>query len=164
LPSRNYIRKEVEWVDWAKLAAFIDGEGCISIKSQRPRGTKSRQHQIRITITNTDARLITWCSRVFGVGNSRWQQHRDNPKWKDAYRWEVTTRDAEWVLVNCLPHFILKRDQAEIALELHSDMNAYRAGPGELSRVSHQTLQKRDVLKNRLHVAKKKIHLLTEVA
>src|SRR5215831_11831464 len=56
-------------VDWARLAAFIDGEGCIYIVSFSEKGKhKSKRHQISISITNTDGVLPLWLKNTFKCG------------------------------------------------------------------------------------------------
>jgi hypothetical protein len=82
--------REPSQIDWARLAAFIDGEGCISISGPSESGKRTRSTYLLAKITNTDARLLEW------VGN--------------------TLRMATEVLEGCLPYFIIKKEQAEVGL------------------------------------------------
>lgn len=106
-------------VDWARLAAYIDGEGCISIKMNRG-GVARRQKRpalyVSVCITNTDPRLTNWLAITFG-GSSHTEDRRDlNPNWSKCSRWDIASAHARWILQGCLPFFVLKKDQAEIAL------------------------------------------------
>lgn len=119
LPKHDEIYASIPDVDWARLAAFIDGEGCIKLTtkndSRRPGKT---YYRFTIEICNTDPRLTQWLKLTFGgVVVFREMKVR---RWKDAYTWIVTERRAESLLKKCLPFLIIKRGQADIAL-------AYRA-------------------------------------
>ena len=108
-------------IAWAKLAAFIDGEGSIYItilKHRDPAVRAMRYNQLVVSVTNTDPRLPLWCRDTFGCGSIN--KNRGNEKkdrgWKNGLSWRVYSKQAEWVIQNCLPHFVIKREQAEIAL------------------------------------------------
>lgn len=48
-------------VDWAKLAASIDGEGYICLRAEHSGG---RSHTLILRIGNTDPRLTVWLQRI----------------------------------------------------------------------------------------------------
>lgn len=149
-------------VDWARIAAFIDGEGCISIKTKKGRRQKSPQHCVYVTIINTDARLIRWLSQTLGVGSfytSRFSGRKEN--WKLAFRFELYGVAAQWVLENCLPYFIIKREQAEVALQMQASVNKIRLGPGTW--IPPTLFQERDEMKEQLHALKREVHPLEVV-
>lgn len=102
-------------MEWAKLAAFIDGEGTIVI-------IKARLHytQLVVRVANTDPRLPLWCRDIFGGKAYAQSLNRKSSSSRRCYVWTVQSQKAEDILRNCLPHFLLKREQAEVAL-------AYRA-------------------------------------
>lgn len=95
--------------DLARLAAYIDGEGCISIE---PVGVK-RSHRMQVAITNTDVRLVVWLKDTFG-GEYR-AKGKTNSRRRIWY-WYAGSALADELLKACLPYFIMKRDQAEIAI------------------------------------------------
>jgi hypothetical protein len=99
-------------IEWAKLAAFVDGEGTIVI-------VKARLHytQLVIRVANTDPRLPLWCKKFFGgrVYASSTNKRR-NSTLRLFYTWTTQSQKAEDILRGCLPHFTLKREQAEVAL------------------------------------------------
>lgn len=96
-------------MDWARLAAFIDGEGCIQLVSFRT------WFYLKIIISNTDYRLHSWCKERFGGNISKTRPK--NIRHKPGYTWVVTSAKAEFVIRNCFPYLILKQKQAEVAIE-----------------------------------------------
>lgn len=115
-------------IDWARLAAFLDGEGSISLvytvhKDPKFQGRRSNEY-IRLTIANTDPRLIDWLVATFG-GKIRTRIYERNERWKTAYWWTSSCARAAELLRGCLPYFILKRERADIALAMQATMKRY---------------------------------------
>lgn len=109
-------------IDWARLAAYIDGEGTIMIaKTNIKTGLKNPQYVLTLIVANTDLRLIHWLNEKF-TGQSYFSHSESQRKWskKTCYSWRLSEKRAAIVLERCLPYFIMKRQQAEIGL-------AYRA-------------------------------------
>lgn len=102
----------LQQVDWARLAAFIDGEGTIRI-AKHLSGSHRGGWSSRIVISNTDILLISWLKNTFGgyVYNVK----PKNKKNKPSFQWIFSSK-IESILIRCLPYFIVKREQAEIAL------------------------------------------------
>ncbi len=141
----------VTQTDWARLAAFLDGEGSISIvyaTHKEPRLTSSRtQYEyVRLTIANTDPRLIVWLVETFG-GRVREREYRRNANWKTAYWWTSSCRRACELLEQCMPYFIMKKERAELAIALQQTMK--RSGRGG---TPAEVIEQRAVIKARLHV------------
>ena len=117
----------VPQLEWIRLAAFIDGEGSISIgysvhKDPKFEGSREKYEYVRLDIANTDPRLMEWLVRVFG-GSVRGAGHkRKSPAWKPAFWWTVSCTRATDILRGCLPYFIMKRDRAELAIALQATM------------------------------------------
>lgn len=138
-------------VDWARLAAYIDGEGCISIKGVKGAQDWSRRVlYVDLTISNTDVRLVEWLLK-FG-GSVHMGKQRNPEKWAVPYSWNAASRHAALLLTQCLPYFIIKRDQAEIALAFQrtilTDRRYGRAGrPPELLVAQHQLREQLATLK-----------------
>src|SRR5882762_6064219 len=114
------MNEEIRDVDWARLAAFIDGEGSIStrmvckVSRKRPNGT----FVIAVQISNTDPRLVRWVHSLFGghVYQGRRTKQQAEKIWKPAWRWEACSRKAYQILVGIEPYSIIKREQIELAL------------------------------------------------
>lgn len=113
--------------DWARLAAFIDGEGSVQINPYSNRA-KGSIFQARVLITNTNPILPLWLTETFG-GNVVTRDHK-NPKWKVAYIWSCTAGRASWILHNCMPWFLLKKAQAELLLEMQDRIDKTTHGRG----------------------------------
>ncbi len=96
-----------------RLATFIDGEGCIRI-CKRPKGRrKNTPFVVQVEVTNTDPRLALWCSTTFG---GRFYKKTTQKHNRLQFCWCVSAMAAEKILLLCLPYFLLKREQAEVAL------------------------------------------------
>jgi hypothetical protein len=111
--------------DWCRMAAFLDGEGCLQFN---PYKRFRRKGQVRIIVLNTNPALPTWILQTFG-GNVVIRDH-NNPKWKISYCWSCTAGRAAWIMHNCLPWFLLKKAQAELLLELQTHIDQTRQGRG----------------------------------
>lgn len=110
--------KEPSKIDWAQMAAYIDGEGCIGLylyEKRRDGGKTRRNEYLFVTVVNTDPRLGEWCRDTFG-GRFREVPRVDRVRHKPCYEWKVNSNVAAHVLTGCLPFFKIKREQAEIGL------------------------------------------------
>ena len=105
-------------IDWARLAAFIDGEGCIYIrKFTRQRcGRVSVDFSVGLQITNTDPRLMCWLSNTFGGRVAVFRRETRNARWKTRFDWFVQRKTAAELLRRCSQHLLLKREQADLVI------------------------------------------------
>ena len=99
--------------DLAWAAGIIDGEGCIGLHLVTTNTGKC--YVLRITVVNTDIRMLEELKRIFGIGSIA-ARGRGKPHWKDQWYWLVCSKKAEEVLREVEPYLVSKRDQAEIAL------------------------------------------------
>lgn len=113
-------------VDWARLAAYIDGEGTIGINRGRKR-LGGFCYDPTLTVANSDMRLISWLVDTFGGKPYPFakQKHSRRQLWV----WRPATLDTHWVVEQCLPYFIAKRDQAEILIAFEKVRRPYRWNP-----------------------------------
>src|SRR5258705_8131274 len=115
-PKKNW--KSVEYlglrpttIDWARLAAYIDGEGSINLSPRRTNTGKSLTLCAKVVVTNTDFRLAKWCLDTFGM---KYYEHSNNTSSKRSVNWascvyaQACGYKASWILLNCLPWFLLK--------------------------------------------------------
>jgi len=114
---------------WSYLAALIDGEGCISIYRRLSDGEKyTRVHKVqantnpynqfsmRISIANTDLRIMKWL--IANFGGVYYQKREATDKHKAGYEWRPKGRaNVEKLLLGILPYMVLKSEQAKIGLE-----------------------------------------------
>lgn len=111
--------------DWARLAAFIDGEGHIAIQCNTRKNGRT-YHYIRVIVSNTDPRLMSWLLNTFGGGLMT--EKKRQVKLRTCYKWSVSCQHAENILLGCFEYFITKRQQAEIALAFQGTIRDYRRG------------------------------------
>jgi hypothetical protein len=122
-------------LDWAMLAAYIDGEGSIILYEVNAPTTKNgKQFRLYICVCNTDPVLTTWCEQRFGGSVSATPKYDSKSKRKCIlFKWSTSGQLAEVILTGCLPYFVIKGKQAEIALEFrrtfHKKYNVHNPLP-----------------------------------
>ena len=130
-------------VDWARLAAYIDGEGSVQINTQDERRKTlvgTRRLYLRVMVSNTDPRLLLWLKSKFGGCMSfSSRSPRNEPRYKRIGKWLVACRQAEAVLLACLPYLIVKKDQAEVALAFQETITPPGSKRGQSSRAPRVT-------------------------
>jgi len=90
----------------AYLAGFFDGEGSISVTSCST--------SLKIVVTNTDRRAVNLFQKAFG--GAIHTQDRSAINRKTCYQWYMHGKKAGYVLNALLPHLVVKKRRAEIAL------------------------------------------------
>ena len=105
--------------DWSYLAGLFDGEGCFSIAGQwkyRPSG-KYFHMNLLVSVYNTNLAVMKWLIEKFG-GVYYVHHPSKKPEHKTGYSWHPKgAKNKELLLLGMLPYMIIKREQAEIALE-----------------------------------------------
>ena len=102
----------------AYFAGILDGEGHITIVKTSP--SHGGHHVILVQVGNTHRGLIElFGARFGGRVNGPYQPERDKPR-KPMFTWRVTNAKAEGVLRTLLPYLLVKRQQAELALEFRA--------------------------------------------
>ena len=97
-------------IDWARLAAFIDGEGSIYVCK---RSNSTHGHRRKVSIANTSVSLICWLGQTFG--GSIYISNREPHKPK--YVWSMRDRKTAYIIRGVLPYLVIKRREAELLLE-----------------------------------------------
>lgn len=107
----------VSEVNWARLAAYIDGEGTVMIQRSVSKNAKFPSFILTLIVANTDLRLMEWLTRTF-TGNVYFSQSAKTRFKcnKVCHSWRHFEDRAATILEHCLPYLIMKRDQAEIGL------------------------------------------------
>lgn len=111
-------------IDWARLAAYVDGEGTIMIaKTEIKTGRKKPQYILTLIVANTDPRLIAWLQGIFGGYNayshsssSRFSTEHGVIKRKICFSWRQHEERAAEIIRHIVPYLIMKREQADVAL------------------------------------------------
>ena len=110
----------------AYMAGMVDGEGCITLHKN------GKYFSVRLTVTNTDFNIITWCKENFdGCYYINHRKRKDIHK--PAYHWSVENRMAEKVLKLIYPYLIIKKSQAKIALKFRKLVNNRKKGQNPFS-------------------------------
>ena len=135
-------------VDWARLAAYIDGEGTIRITRVNGRKDKREIFYLEVSVHNANPKLSVWLLDRFG-GSVCIENRRDNPKWSKCIRWYSACKQASLLLEKCLPYFILKLDQAETALAFQATLKRWgvKGRPVAIYEQQRQYRRKLEVLK-----------------
>lgn len=102
---------------WPYVAGILDGEGTIALCNYHQKDRPSEYTRLEIRINNTDFRLIKWLMHNFG---GRFQSQANNRGFKNTktlYSWYLSGKaNKEKFLLGVLPHLLLKKEQAQIAL------------------------------------------------
>lgn len=142
-------------LEWARLAAFIDGEGTIAIKNLRTK--TGRYSQLIVAIANTDPRLPMWCKENFGgLLYASDCNPRKSEKWRRSYRWISHSAHAEMIVRSCLPYFLLKQEQAEVALAYRKTFRC-KGGRGSTRIITDAELALRQSYREELHRLKREL-------
>lgn len=115
---------DIAEMDWVRLAAYLDGEGYIGIAS-KDKGKHA--HHLTVSVGNIDPRLTTWLLHTFG-GTIR--ECKFKARVKRFWVWRVYGHQAAELLKQCLPYFIMKRDQAEVAIAFQGLIGSRCKGVG----------------------------------
>lgn len=118
-PKRVVDYETVSEVNWGRLAAYMDGEGCICVSNQynRRRKVVSRSYNIYLAVGNTDVRLCQWLETHFGGSTTTVQPRcRGYKIQKLAFTWRLSGLAIDRVLQGMLPYLVIKQEQAEIAI------------------------------------------------
>ncbi len=151
---------EPSQIDWARMAAFIDGEGCIVMPPRTYHGKTgiTKTISLMIHVANTDIRLVQWIKSVFGgsfvIANKGEVYKGRNVK--DCWHWSTVANRAAWILHNCLPFFIIKREQAELGLALQESIKKWRWERRGSELMDESVRQERFAIKEKLSVMKKR--------
>lgn len=100
----------------AYWAAIIDGEGSICITRASMPDQRRPQYRMVLSVANTNMDLLDALARMVGVGGLTWTD-RFNEKWKAKGQLIINHEAADFVIRQCYPFLVGKREQAETAME-----------------------------------------------
>ena len=131
----------------AYAAGIFDGEGTVGIRVLRKKGNAEKKyHSVVVAITSTEPVLTNWLQINFGGRVN--PAHKENAarNYKDAWKWTLLARHAAAFLTAIYPYLLVKRPQADVALELRAEM-----GDGHRKPIDADLFVKRDALKQEMH-------------
>ena len=120
-------QRQVLTTDKEKVAYFagiLDGEGCIDARVIPATKQGYNQMLIRIVLTNTDWRLLSWIVENFG-GKLRLKSKRET-QYKTIWEWSCKHEYVVKLLHLVMPYLIVKREEAELALRLRATVKPGR--------------------------------------
>lgn len=107
--TERYQKLKQSQIDLAYTAGIVDGEGCITIQ-------KGEMSTIICKVTNTNQSLVEWLKNEYG--GSVQKGFSKNKNAKPAYGWYIKSKKAAVFLYLLVPYLRMKKEQAEICLEL----------------------------------------------
>lgn len=110
--------------DLSWCAGFFDGEGCVFLSNQKSRYGVSR-HVLRISITQNCRRTLAAFHRRLRVNAGRIEEKNGGRCHQLVY----CGIDAAEILRKMLPHLVLKKRQAEIAIRFQKMIRHGRSAP-----------------------------------
>jgi hypothetical protein len=138
-------------MEWARLAAYIDGEGCISITYHCKKG-RYNFFSLLIDIANTDIRLMYWLQEHFGGWLSVNQASATDNRRVPCYHWRMSQKDYVEALEKMMPYLVIKKEQAEIAIAFRKTFRPSRFNririPNEIMQLREDLRQKMLAIKN----------------
>jgi len=110
--------------DKAWFAGFFDGEGCILINYTRCRD----KYFLELAVGNTFLSSLKKCLTIWNCGHidERTSLSRVHKKWNTYYVWRVSHIKARDILRAILPYLIVKRQEAEVALQFALRHNIHK--------------------------------------
>jgi hypothetical protein len=147
--SDTYLGLRPSEIDWARLAAFIDGEGSINLSPRRTNTGGTITLCAKIVIANTDFRLAHWLSQTFGMTYRCDPARVNHDRWKPCFWATACGYRACWIARNAMPWFLLKAAQAEVLLTHQETMGSFERGSGV--KTPDNVLEFRNELRQKLH-------------
>ncbi|SRR5260221_10278839 len=101
--------------NWPYMAGIMDGEGCFHIAKVKAYGSQLA-YRLDMHVTTTSRELAKYL--VEHHGGKFYNVPMNNPKWRDAYRWQPSGKaNKEKLILGVLPYLVIKRDLANLCLE-----------------------------------------------
>ncbi len=105
--------------DRAYIAGLLDGEGCIGVDKIKSRhSARELDFKLRIIITNCNSDVLFWLKQTVGSGCVYQYKKSGNKNWRPVHRWQVVSEQARAFLLEVYPYLRIKKEIAEIVLQL----------------------------------------------
>lgn len=131
MPNPALPRIDPSATDLAWAAGIVDGEGCIYIgkRSRERPGSTRPGWKCTLRVANTDVRMVNRMWQFFGghVTPPRMIRLSTRP----YFEWHSeSARSTRAILEALLPYLVVKRDQAEVAIQFANTM--WKGGRGSI--------------------------------
>jgi hypothetical protein len=109
---------ELTELEYAYLAGFFDGDGCVNIAKHTGPRCISPSYGLRLIFAQSDGPFLKYWQAKTGIGRvyERTQESNLSPT-HPGYHWRINTREAEGLLRRIVDYVVLKRDQVQVALK-----------------------------------------------
>jgi len=134
-----FLVKEITSEQAAYIAGIIDGEGTIGIaKGKDTKAKRGISYRLFVSVANTDHKLLDWLQQTDGAGTIVFNDRSSfNKKWSPIWKWTISSCASAQLLNRILPWLVMKKPQAELALEFYSRLDV-RSGNGCLGLTENQ--------------------------
>jgi len=136
-------------LDEKYIAGFFDGEGCI-YASQRVDKKGYNSSTLKIQIAQCNLEVLELIQQKYG-GSILEHKNKMKANWRQAWVWQVPAHKAVAFLESVLPYLVVKKEQAELALEFQGLVSS-RLSPTKLT---VDELLKRQILVKKIKELKK---------
>ena len=110
MATRTKVRLTNEYI-----AGLFDGEGNVNIYRHEYDAPRKAGYELSIAIHNTHKGIV---ERLHGEWGGYLQARiRKTDKWKTGYAWKLSSNEAIALLEKIIPFLVIKREQAEVAIE-----------------------------------------------
>ena len=134
----------------AYAAGLIDGEGCIYVVKE----TRSYYAVVEVGMTAKASSVLSWMKANYGgkiyVGRAATE------KWDEARVWHLHGDNAAVVLRALMPHLILKREQARLAISVQDIRTSLVPQDGQRARWTEEALERCATIHATIHEANRK--------
>jgi len=129
----------------AYVAAFIDGEGTISIRKYKRKSIAGgMRYNSVVEMSNTHVGVMQYLRGLIGPARYYiYKKQRDNQK--TCYRFIIPSNVQRWLLETIIPYLVIKKRQAEIAIEFLSLLGKKEYGKED------ENLEKREKFYQEIH-------------
>jgi hypothetical protein len=103
----------------AYIAGIMDGEGSITFYRSKAARTRGRYLTPFVRISTTDDLLVPWLFHKIGFGAKRYRANPNGPiHWKPVWHIQWSTSQAVELLKAIEPYLIIKRERAQLVIEI----------------------------------------------
>jgi intein/homing endonuclease len=102
---------------YAYLAGFLDADGSITIVNRNIKGKPTR-YRVQICVYNCNILIINKLKHLFGGKIRSNNVNSSYSKWRNCFVYSLSDSQAINVIKNIYPYLIIKKRQADIALQI----------------------------------------------
>jgi hypothetical protein len=108
----------------AYIAGLLDGDGCIRIGYAEYKPTQNRTYYLSVQITNNYLPVLEQIQGIYKGSIHR--QRRAKETHTDTFMWKIGSKRAGKFLRDIYPFFIIKKEQAALALEFQKHIEKWK--------------------------------------